>query len=230
MLTKLTFKEVKTDKLFLGKFEYCVGFAFDEVSALRIYNKTIPDEFRIRETLEKRKHYRSMFLGLTLNNQKTPLSKDEIDNVVALGAYFQSHKTEIRYHVSINYIWVYTNNLDIVSDLSTFSGSYRHSIKRALVVKELGAITLKNPKFKFRTYLRFQKFDDVTKAAFVQQLKNNAENLCASKGLQKFLEYDYSCTQDHHFIDHNEEKWILILYVVCPGVVRKTLPIVKAKY
>ena len=89
-------------------------------------------------------------------------------------------------------------------------------------------IGLKNPRHKFRTYIRSHKptQDQINSLkAFVTAA---GDDIRVSPSLRDFLtKQRYMWMQDHYFIDHNEMSMTTVLALLNPKLIRKTMPIVQ---
>jgi len=92
-------------------------------------------------------------------------------------------------------------------------------------------VQLKNPVHTHRSYFKRTRPTEVEKRAITQLLLNNAETIKASPALMAWTEQKdawYQWTQPHFFIDHSDESWVIMLSLIRPHMIKKTIPIIKS--
>ena len=70
-------------------------------------------------------------------------------------------------------------------------------------------------------------------AIYRNKLKPRTENqkdyIRVSPGFTSWCESPFHWTQDHYFIDHDGESWLVMLSLIFPSMIRKTMDIVADK-
>ena len=110
-------------------------------------------------------------------------------------------------------------------------------LKRAELNLPPDTILLKNPQYQYRTYFRGRSLGKTQKARLAAWVATQGDDIAASKSLQAFLEIETKparvywwrsdATESYYYIEHNSLQYETMLSMVCPGMVRKTFPIVK---
>ena len=136
-----------------------------------------------------------------------------------------------------NYLTVYTNNLGLHGRLMACDWIESVDLKRAELNLPPDTILLKNPQYQYRTYFRGRSLGKTQKARLATWVTTQGDDVSASKSLQAFLEIEVGpkraywwrsdATESYYYIEHNSLQYETMLSMVCPGMVRKTLPIVK---
>ena len=235
-MTKLTrkYKSVKKDKLFYDQFEYCIGFFLQEVNCLRIL-----DHASIDDMIQRRKQWREIAQrrwNTGGKNHSTILGRSWQDiteitskNLHDLAAILLNTNCKFKLVVSINQGYVYTNDQGLIDELDDLAALLYKSYSQSQIDRPKNTIKLKNPKFKFRSYLAPCMLTLQQKEHLQDFLLNQNENAKISPALQRWLDQSFNRVQDYFFIDHNTQSWLTMLALVNPGIVRKTMHIIPAK-
>lgn len=118
-------------------------------------------------------------------------------------------------------VYVYSNQLEQLEDLVTYG-----PIKQAEVSMPKDVILLKNPTWHFRTYFNELRLDSSQSKTIRDFLRNRKDAF----GRSRFFDYKLDTAMffyimNYNFVDHDNIQDALMLNLVCPGIVRKTLPI-----
>jgi hypothetical protein len=238
-LNNIRSTKIKTDRLFLNKFEYCFRFRVNEVSTLRIRQGRMPSRDAVKTTLDFREKWRQQWREQLKNNgkhyswaddlQDPAITKNDEDRLYKLLDYFHSYKKEFKYSVSSNLIYLYSNEYSMLTELIDLIELDSVNVRQAVISRPKDTIAQKNPKYQYRTYFKDISITGEIKDALRVQL-GNLKDINVSRSLSAFLNSNkHYYTQRYFFVDYNDDKWLLMLHIVCPGIVRKTMSIVSAK-
>jgi hypothetical protein len=223
--SNLKFKSVVKDRLFYNQYNYCIGFYLDEVSCLRELNHQYIDGIIVR-----RKQWREISLqrwNVTQSNKHiiTRRSKEITDETVAnlheLTDILLRSRVDFKLITSVSQAWVYTNNVELIEELSQFDFLIGQQYTQAVVNRPKNTIKLRAPTHRFRSYLRSIKLTDEEKVCLINFFKNQTD-IRISPALTRWIEDRWYRTQDYFFVDHDSEAWLLMLALVKPGMIRKT--------
>jgi len=223
---KLKIQPVERNTLFYSKYNYSVKFSQQELSAARNLSSQ-----HINKIIAVR---RSWTLGMPW---RRPISQQIVDNLHTTCDVLSKHKANIKFVVSMDTGYVYTNDLQIVQEIKDLcsSGVVRgYSAQQVIATVPQGTIALCDPKWKLRTYFRDCAVTDEQKESLRNYLANR-ENVRLSPGLQQWVTEDRSTrlgykihpyVYGHFFIDHNDSGEVLFLNMVMPRITRRTFQIV----
>lgn len=223
--SNLKFKPQHSDKLFFGRWPYCVKARLAEVSVLRYgtYERTKIDAIldqRIEWRNTIRRRWAKDFLG-----SRTIITQAMRENLYDLAAIFQKVEHEHKIVVSSDCFWVYTDSIDFIKRLDDLPYLSHKKFVQIMIDRPPGTIKLKNPQHAYRSYMRCRKLDPNAKAK-LQAFLSNYQDIRISPGLQDWLIGTYNNTMDYFFIDYNDAGWELMLGLVQPGLIRKTVQII----
>jgi hypothetical protein len=115
--------------------------------------------------------------------------------------------------------------LQSISDQHYVCGYY---IKEAVINRPKDTIRLQSSPYQYRSFLKEQLWTPADKACILAYLENQPD-IKISRGLTHWLKYDtrWFWTRRYHYFDHNDVKIELMLQLICPGIVRTTMPIIE---
>jgi hypothetical protein len=123
-------------------------------------------------------------------------------------------------------VFLYTNDLEIIEDMSQVGYISQIKIGQAVTVYPKDTVMLQNPVHQYRTFLKHKWWDQETSNHIKKFLLGRQELFRIPKSfLEKLQRSGRLATQDHHFVDHNDPDLLLMMSLVCPGIINKTLPI-----
>ena len=228
------FKPVSKDRLFYDKFHYSLGFYLQEVNCLRVL-----DHAHIDDMIQRRQHWRDIAqmrwmnhsgnLGTIMSRRHKEITAQTVEHLHVLADMFLHAKHEFKLVVSVNQGHVYSNDLEFLQQLDVLPMLEYKSYGQAQIVRPKNTVSLKNPKHKFRTYLKFVKLSHQQKDHLESFLTNHQNDVRVSPALQRWIDQPLNRTQDYFFVDHDTQQWLTLLNLVSPGIIRKTMHIIPAK-
>jgi len=234
-LTTLKFKSVKKDRLFYDRFNYCLGFHLDEVSCLRILDHAHIDDFiarrkQWREIAQQRwVHGLQKKHSVIMSRRWRDITEKTVEDLHAVASILLNHLAEFKLVVSANQGYVYSDNMDLLTQLHNMPELTSKTYTRAQINRPKNTIQLKNPQHTYRSYFKLCKLTALQKNQLVDFFINQQDQVRMSPALHRWLNLSLNRTQDYFFVDHNTESWLTMLSLVQPGIIRKTMHIVPAK-
>jgi hypothetical protein len=128
--------------------------------------------------------------------------------------------------IQYDHVFLYTNELTTLEYMSQVEYIDRWLIGQAVVVYPKDTVMLVNPVHQYRTFLKSRWWDPDTSARIKKFLLGRQDLFRIPAGFREKLERPGRlATRDHHFVDHDNPDLLLMLSLVCPGIINKTLPI-----
>ena len=208
----IDFKYVSRDSLYYDQYKYAVDFRLEEVGRWRGLFK-YSNTKDIKDFVERMPEY-----------------SDVGEVAMLLAADKDAHKSIIYG----SWVYVYTNNLTLLKDLAALSYITRTAkYNQCVVDRAKDVVVLEKTQHQYRTYLRGKYFNDIERDRFIQFFANRPDYFRITPGLQsrligahgRMFHYKHFYTNDWNFIDHHDINDALMLNLVLPGIVRKTVPI-----
>lgn len=219
MSNKIEIQTDTRDRLYFDRWQYSIAVVQSRISDIRGL-----DLVSTKKLIE----YKSQ--SKFLQGRYTP---NVIANIYTTLNFFAAETEPFKLTLSGNWGYIYTNDVSLASRLTSACPAAKvRFVKQAEVSQPRDAVMLKHSRYAYRTYLKSMWVDD-------QQLINldsfftaqNSDNVSPCKSLQRFIKsntaYRGHWLADHYFIDHNDPGYPLMLSLILPRSVRKTLPIVQ---
>ena len=235
MANLLLFKPVPKDSYFYGKYRYCITFTLDEANALKSLDHQYIDAIIERRILWREVAQQRWTNGVQ-NAKHTILAKRYKDitdktseNLHNFANLLISTCTEFKLVTSVDQGWLYTNAVSLIKKIKSLNYLENKNYKEAIVSRPKGTIKLQDPKHTHRSYLKSIKLTVHQKQNLNNFFANQLDHVRVAPAFYKFLtESPYLRTQDYFFIDHVGESWLIMLNLIHPGIIRKTMEIIPA--
>jgi PII-like signaling protein len=233
MSSTMKFRPVNKDRLYYDCWQYCMSFFVPEASALRDLNHDAIDEIirarRQWRQITKQRWEKNGTKILTNMMRRQEITDQNVEDLHAVTRVLES-ATDFKTVVSINTIWVYSNDLNLFQQLQDLPFVIDVVYTEAKIHRPRDTVVLKKTNHTQRTYFCSVKLTWQEKQHLVNFLENSSGAVRSSPSLMNWLaEEGYLRTQDYFFVDHNETSWLTMLNLVRPGLIRKTMQIHKAK-
>jgi hypothetical protein len=139
-------------------------------------------------------------------------------------------KTSIdhKFVTSVNHAYVYTNSITLFKRIVKLNNMQAIGYSEAVINRPKDTIKLANPKYPYRSYLKSVKLSPKEKENIINFFNNQQDYIRISPALVKWLLAPFHRTQDYFFIDYDSESWMLMLSLIKPGLIRKTVNIIPA--
>ena len=212
-----------------------MSFYLAEVSAL----KTL-DHAYINVIIDRRKLWREVAHqriggGANAKSRQTIVSRrwkeitdDTVEDLHELADILIKTSIDHKFVTSVNHAYVYTNSITLFKRIVKLANIQDISYSEAVINRPKDTIKLANPKYPYRSYLKSVKLSPKEKENIINFFSNQQDYMRISPALVKWLLAPFHRTQDYFFIDYESESWLLMLELVKPGLIRKTVNIISA--
>jgi len=227
--SNLKFKPVNKDRLFYDRYQYCLGFYLREVSCLRDLNHQ-----HIDIIIERRRQWRQMSIGQwglgtkrnILAHRTREIADDTVANLHTLTDVLLRSRVDFKLVTSVCTAWIYTNDLSLFETVDQLDFILEKNYTEAVITRPKDTIKLRHPKHSNRAYLANVKLTAEEKKNLNNFFDNQLGHVRISPSLQTFFEGSFHRTQEYFFFDYTGDSWLLMLNLIRPGLVRKTLDII----
>jgi len=224
--------------LYYNTYEYAITWHQDEIGCVRsLDQKKMQSHIRMRMDYEQRRYSPSYSLSTTKVEYPSKFTTRCCSDLEATRALLVAVAEPKKLVFFNSFITVYTNNLGLYNQLLECEWIDSLDIKRAELSLPPDTILLKNPQYQYRTYFRGRNLGKQQKTRLATWIQTQGSEIAASKSLQSFLSIDShptrvlwwrsEATESYYYIEHNSLQYETMLSMICPGMVRKTMPIVK---
>jgi len=209
----LDIRQEPRDRLFFDQYQYRMQFYQRFAWCMRSYD---------HDDLDRRlKNYHGRDRGAPFLTD--PQTHADLHNMCELlRGVPDSSKKMIQYDT----VFLYTNNLEIIEDMSRVGYISQIKIGQAVIVYPKDTVMLQNPVHQYRTFLKSKWWDPDASARIKKFLLGRQDLFGIPKSFCKKLERPGRLAiRDHHFVDHDDPDLLLMLSLVCPGIISRTMPI-----
>lgn len=210
-----------------------MSFQLDEVSCLRELNHQYIDVI-----IERRRQWREISLQRWANTTQAnknivtrrakEITDDNVVNLHELTDVLLRSCVDFKLVTSVSSAWIYTNDISLLEKLSGLDFLLCKTYSKAVINRPKNTIKLKDPKHQYRSYLRSVKLTDEEKTQLCNFFINQQGHARLGPALVKWMDERWYRTQDYFFIDHDEESWLVLLSLIKPGMIRKTVNLIAA--
>jgi hypothetical protein len=216
------------DRLFYDHYRYSLKLRMKDFSCLREMRKPSVSLSDVIEIVARRFEQRTKLSYW--NHDRTVPVRDQFDLVCLsdLLTFLWPLKDQIKLVFSGDWGYIYSNNKDLLQQIGDKHYVHVYYIKEAVVDRPKDTILLKSSAYKFRSFLQERRWTADDKARILTYLQNQSD-IKISRGLTHWLKYDtrWPWTRRYYYFDHNDAKIELMLQLICPGIVRTTMPIIE---
>lgn len=205
----------------------------EEVSCLKHL-----DHAYIDSIIERRRHWREIShqrmaktnskgrgIPTIMTRRLREITELTVLNLHQLADQLLTSSVPFKLVTSVDQAWVYANDVELIETLS-LDHELKHKVyTEAVVNRPQDTIRLKNPSHAQRSYFRPVKLTAQSKQTIVNFFSNQPD-IRLSPSLAQWMNTDHYRTQDYFFIDHTGETWLVMLALVRPGLIRKTVEII----
>ena len=212
LMYNLTPVVVPRDGLYYGQWSYCITWHFPFAQLLRSLDLKIMD----RAIAWRNSYY------------KDKVAQPQRAELYRAVDYLKSRPNPYRKVVSSNTIWFYTNTPNDFADIDSIKTGQLVSTVVIDVCLPLNTLLRKNPTHKFRTYFQENRLDPTRGENLKKYFITRANTFRLSPSFHKMVYSKHLWTFNHYFVDHNDPGDALLIKLVCPGIIRKTM-LIQAK-
>jgi hypothetical protein len=201
------------DRLYYRDYHYAANFYLQHAPALRSL------------THNSINNYVSYRAGANFTWMK-PVDHVAIQKLRTVCDLFLGFQEPCKRLVYSNHVYFYTNCLEDLGSMANHPDITFFSATKADVCLPLDVVLLKEPKHKYRTYLK-ERWIPEGQTPVLRKFLLSRENLYSFTPTfkKRLIDWDRFYTRSHFFIDHDDPRDLLMLEMVVPGLIRKTMPI-----
>ena len=226
----ILFEKTSKDSLFYGQWQYAVSCDLTLAGCLRnrmFDHSQVLDHINMRKLWDEQWRLRTWNQNFVADRSTRYTIEDEL-NVLTVAEYLRGLKHDFKLVVTRDRIWLYANRPSVIKGLTRLNGVYNARYTEAVVDRPKNSIRIKNSPHEFRSYFRWKFLNDIEKDSLSQFLATQKDYVRVSPGLKRYLlGKNYLFLQEYYFIDYTGQQWLLMLSLINPGMLRKTVSIVK---
>lgn len=218
----------RTDR-FYGKYDHCLRAYQTEFFCLRKLDHDAIDRV-VRMRQEWGRNLRQTSQPGSWSWVSMNISDDDIYNLHAMCDFLLTDTRERKLVISGSWFYIYTNDTSLIDDVSALPWLDPTKMEWTAVelIGQPGTIPRKTALHQYRTYLRSITVSSQQKKGLETLLES--ADVRSSPALKHWFKRDsWIKTWDYYFVDHDDNSWLLMLSLIAPGIIRKTVKIVEHK-
>ena len=212
------FHPVSRDRLFFDQYRYSICFRLKEASCLRATSSS-----EVLKNIAWRNDSRRRW-----NQGKGAIDQELVAEIMHMWDKLNPTVNQIKFTVSFDRVHVYGNNPATLQHIAYQDYTTVYYAQEALVNRPRDVVVKKDPVFCLRTYFK-DKVIELEKGKKLQHfLLSRTESYGLSNTFKTHLarKYNWVVLSRHQWIEHNSMADLTMLSLVCPGIIRKTVPVV----
>lgn len=210
---------------FFGRWQYYALFHLPEAHVLRkLDHDHIDRSIRIRREWQNR----TVNFGGSWYGRGVPITNSGVANLHGICDFFLGDNTPRKIMIYSHNLYVYANDLNLFDRIERTGTARRLETVQVKLSGTPGTVVLKNPVHKLRSYFSGRDLDPRARDS-VKQFLTAQPSIRLSPALTHWIEIEYRFTAPYFFIDHDDTGTTLMLNMIAPGLIRKTLDIEAAK-
>jgi hypothetical protein len=180
----------------------------------------------VAKRYDQRANY-TRFFNTTYRSTVTSKQED-LENLQAMVRILWPVRDQIKLVFSGDWGYVYANDKQLLKSIGRQNYVHTYYIKEAVVTRPKDTILLQSSPYQFRSFLKERLWTIDDKKRILAYLENQPD-IKISRGLKHWLKYDtrWHWSRRYHYFDHNDAKIELMLQLICPGIIRTTMPIIE---
>jgi len=234
--SSLTIKTRKSDRLYFSKYQYCLSFRLDRAGCLRNLGKdsvlSVNDYVTDRFMMQYQYFWQSHRTPHRDDISEQAFRQRILDDLIVVAQALKSCLEIMRLMVSGNYVYLYSNNLDTLTELLTIPQFSRGAnIYQIEIDRPANTVMLRNSLYLKRSYFR-EQWIDVNRKQALKNFLTRQDDIRIGPGLYSCLHSNNNISyqgetlmQRYYFFDHNSDNTSVMLELIVPGTIRQTVPV-----
>lgn len=214
----INFQLTSRDRLFYDQYRYGICVYITEASCLRA--KTHRELLKMVEyrNRARRQYYSSP--------SRIVIEGDTLNDLVAAFEFLDQYRDRIKMMVSFNMMYVYSNDPQLLENISQQDWATFRSAMQAEVNRPRDVVLLNNPRYQYRSYFKDRALNEHEASLLLNFLENRTDVFSITPSFRINLQkWRRPFIPKHLFVEHNDPRDITMLNLVVPGLIRKTLTV-----
>ena len=232
---------IKT-QLYYDRYEYCVHWS---QTGIRNIGHDL-DRARLHQTFRDWDHQPEWQSNWYNRNRdlKKPQVRQDLETVQSYLAQQREQGLDFKLVFGWNCVYIYTNDVTVSDVFQHIKNGVRLQITQVQVQGSPDIISLVKPRHSFRTYFRRREFSEQERDVLLRWVNNQQDQVHMSPALRQWLEPTHQgkkvfglalqwtgprsrWSSTHFYIEHDDSVYLTMLQMIKPGIIRRTLPVVK---
>ena len=218
------------DRLYYDHYRYGLKLRMKDFSCLREIRKSDVDLSQVAAVVARRYEQRANYTRFFNTSYRSVAGhkQEDLANLQEMLRTLWPVKDQIKLVFSGDWGYVYANDKQLLQLIGSQLYVHTYYIKEAVVNRPKDTIVLQSSSHLYRSFLKERQCTADDKARILTYLQNQPD-IKISRGLTHWLKYNtrWPWSRRYYYFDHNDAKIELMLQLICPGIVRTTMPIIE---
>jgi len=203
-------------RLYYNQYQYSMNFALPGAGRVR--------NLKDKDNIVASVHYYNS--GIATRAWGNPISDVQLENLLTISQLLKTSSEPHKFISCYNWAYIYTNDVALLETISQSQAATDATYSQAVVDFSSDVVFLKQSNYQYRTYFKSRLVSTEAGTRVKKFLLDRTDCYRFTSGLKYMLQqHRQMYFRDYYFVDHNDPGDILMLAMVCPGIVRKTMPI-----
>jgi hypothetical protein len=211
------YKTVSRDRLFFDRYKFCMRFRFDQSGRMRSL---------LHEDIRKSCVWTNHAANIT-SSWISPVSAEHYNVMLQLSDLINSVTVEFKRIVFTEWQNFYTNDPEFFSQLAAVPGVRYITYHEAVVNQPRDTVVLEHSDYQWRSYFHERWYSQDQMNILSNFITSRPQQFFITKNWRNRLSNCHCWITRMFFVDHYDPQDVMLLNMVLPGCVRKTMPIVK---
>lgn len=213
MIDGQLFRTDSRDRLYYNQYKYCMKFTVRGAGHSR--TRDVDDIIASIQHLNASPHFKTM-----------RVSDSELAYLLAVNQELNTAAEPHRRITCYDSMQIYTNDTALLERVRLLNTETDARYHEAIVDRPLNVLIRKQSKCLYRTYFKSTRVTQEASVRVKKFLLDRTDCFKFTPGFRYYLARDAKIYfRDYFFVDHDSLADITMLSLVCPGIVRKTVPI-----
>jgi hypothetical protein len=219
-------KTVERNDLWYRRYEYCLRVHINEGSVLRYRDHDVIDRM-----IARRKEWGRRIAHATQPGswvwKELDITDQDLANLHTMCDVLLSIPQEHKIMISSNWIYIYTEDVALLDSIIglEFLDPSMMSRSQVILVGSPDTVIRKNSRYSKRSFFRNLSVT-TTQLSGVSNYLLNQDSVRPSPSLKWAMSNKFTTRfMDYFFVDHDDDSALIMLSLIVPNVIRKTLPI-----
>ena len=212
----MLFRTDSRSRLYYNQYQYSVSFALPGAHRVRNYKNEDTIVASVRD-------YNS---NVVTRSWGDPILASQLENHLTISRLLKTSAKPYKHISSYDWMYIYTNDVALLETIAQSPAVTDAKYSQAVVDLPNDVVLLKQSKYQYRTYFKSTSISTESSTRVKSFLLDRTDCYRFTPGLKYMLQTRKQMYfRDYHFVDHHDPGDMLMLAMVCPGIVRKTMPI-----
>ena len=212
----MLFRTDSRSRLYYNQYQYSASFALPGAHRVRNYKNEDTIVASVRD-------YNSNVVTRTWGD---PILYSQLENHLTISRLLKTSSEPYKHISSYDWMYIYTNDVALLEAISQSPAVTDAKYSQAVVDLPNDVVLLKHSKYQYRTYFKSMSISTESSTRVRNFLLDRTNCYRFTPGLKYMLQTRKQMYfRDYYFVDHHDPGDMLMLALVCPGIVRKTMPI-----